>query len=800
MLGAIFLIGSALLGVSVMHRVFRGLVGLCEQVLWGIVSGWMMGVLVAYALARFQGRLAAGTTAVATVLILLAGGAVSYRSLKQIATSIRSFDRSRLRTVESIGLGIVLVTFCPVLWWLFSSHTFLSGSDGIYSGGSAFYDLSFHATLASSFLYGDNFPAMYPLLAGETLRYPFLPDFHAATLMAGGLSMRSAFLCTELPLAIVIIVIFYRLALRMTLSVKAAVLAVALFLLNGGLGFIDMLRDWQASGSSFLAFWSSLPRNYTNYAARGLNWNNIVTDMFLPQRTFLYGLSAGMIILTLFAIVWEDKLGPARKRKMLVFAGIIAGVLPLFHTHSYIAVGLISVVLFLLKPRREWLWFWLPALLLAAPELLDLARAAGGENIVRWQPGWLGSDAPSLTVYLLWNFGLSLLLAIPAWLTAPRLWKTFYLAALSLLVLTFTVVVSPNVLDNGKFTYYWHAINSILIARWLVSLFDLRSLRMITAPSTALLVFLSIVTGIAAIKAESQQRELLFSQRDIAVAAFVREQTPRRALFLTAPAFNHPVTGLAGRSVVRGPTDWLWAHGYEFRDREWDVRRIYAGGAEALDLLRYYGVDYVYVGDVERNQLAANQAFFDEHLSAVYRLENVTIYQVPPAAGGSPNARAEQDLASRVGGDPFAMLGQFSRIGYVAHKMLQARFSRAPTYPEFISAMKVLGTNLRIGSDGWEDQLTANRHALAASLSDGDEALAQRLDGEASNRDTHDYEASYLRAHFFAYLGRDPDPAGFDFWMRILSRDKDYRSLSRAFIESTEYKDRALNWVQPNNK
>ncbi len=76
---------------------------------------------------------------------------------------------------------------------------------------------------------------------------------------------------------------------------------------------------------------------------------------------------------------------------------------------------------------------------------------------------------------------------------------------------------------------------------------------------------------------------------------------------------------LAGRAVVRGPTDWLWGHGYEFRAREADVRRMYAGAPDALELLDHYGVDYVYLGEAERRELRADASFFDANLRAVYR-------------------------------------------------------------------------------------------------------------------------------------------------------------------------------------
>jgi len=60
------------------------------------------------------------------------------------------------------------------------------------------------------------------------------------------------------------------------------------------------------------------------------------------------------------------------------------------------------------------------------------------------------------------------------------------------------------------------------------------------------------------------------------------------------------------------------------------------------------------------------------------------------------------------------------------------------------------------------------------------------------NFDAREYDGAYVLAHFFGYLGRDPDPEGFDFWLGVLSRNGDYRSLSRAFLESDEYKNRRV--------
>jgi hypothetical protein len=824
MLATLFLFGSALLGACVARRMLRGVLGACEQVLWGIVAGWMLGALAAYALARWQGHLTWAVVAWATLLVWASAALLSARGLAGVWRGrLKSVRLSALVEREHLGLALVLLVFAPVLWGLFSTHTFAGGPGGVYSGGSAWYDLSFHAALASSFAYGENFPTAYTPLAGEPMRYPFLPDFHAAALMAAGLSMRAAFLATALPLALALVGIFYGFALRLARGARAAALATCLFLLNGGFGFLNLYGDWQRSGRSFMEFWRSLPVNYANDWSRGIHWTNLITDTLLPQRAALYGLPAGFLILTLFAIVWQrwheegegQEEGEGRKAEgktqtalvstsrlspvalLLLFAGVLAGLLPLFHTHSYIAVGFVSVVLFLLRPRRAWLWFWVPALVLASPNLFELARHAGGGQIVRLQPGWMGSDVPSFTLYMLRNFGVPLLLAVPAWLTAPRVWKSFYVAALLLLVFALTVVVSPNVFDNGKLTYYWHAVNSALVARWLVSLARARRLKLLAAPLALLLALLSVATGVAALRAEGRASALLFSESDMAAARFVREGTAPRARFLTAPAFNHPVLALAGRAVVRGPTDWLWGHGYEFRAREADVRRIYAGAPDALELLSHYGVEYVYVGEAERRDLRADESFFDANLRVVYRAGGVNVYDARTvAAKDLQTVPAPRELAARVGRDPFALVEEFPRVGFFVYRILKAERGRAPTREEFLKALRELGRGLYIGARGWEQQLLENRRALAALLAGGDGPRADGLLRVASEEsyDRHEYDEAYVLAHFFGYLGRDPgappdrDLSGYNFWLGVLSRNGDYRSLSRAFLESEEYK------------
>jgi hypothetical protein len=878
MLALLFLAGAALTGACLTRRVLRGLLDGVELLLWGTVVGWMLSTLGVYALARVQGRLTYALMVWATLCVLLAAALLLLPSLTRLRRTIKL---SHLRQPQHLGLALVFLLFAPVYWRLFSTHMLARGEGGVYSGGATWYDLSFHAALAASFLHGENFPPVYTPLPPAPLLYPFLPDFQTAALMSAGLSQRAALLATALPLAFIITGIFYTFALRIARSQRAAALATLLFLLNGGLGFLDLWRDYWQSGQSFFDFWNALALNYANNWDRGIHWTNLVVDTFLPQRTSLYGLSAGLMIFTLFAVVWrreasgdgkneadegagaQDKGGKAEtdesgkgegenrgsdapcSRTLLLAAGVLAGLLPLFHTHTYMAVGLVSVFLFALRPRRVWLAFWTPAVLLAAPHLFALARHADAGSFVRLQPGWMGHGEANLPLYLLRNFGLPLLLGGLAWLEAPRAWRTFYLAFVLLLVFSLVVVVSPNVFDNGKLTFYWHALNSVLVAAWLLKLADARGQRLISF----LLAFLCVASGLAALQSESHARTRLFTDDDLAAASFVREHTAPRSLFLTAPVINQPVLCLAGRRVVRGPTSWLWSHGYEFREREADVRRIYAGADDAFELLHYYGVDFVYLGDAERDGLKADASFFERSFPVIYRGPGINIYdtravglEVGGARPAATDAPALRELASRLGRDPYQLLVAFPRTSFFVYRLYKASYGRLPRREEFMAWMRRVGGGLFVGAPGWENRLETNRRALLEEWAASEEfsatfdgrtnaeyldalfknagldaraaqrdALVRRLDSGAESRGAallravedegfyaREYDTAFVLVHFFAYLGRDPDDppdrdlGGLYFWRDILERSGDYRSLSRAFLESDEYKARPV--------
>lgn len=846
-MGIAFLAGALLVGIGIVRSIppLRSLLNHAEQIMWGLVIGWVVSTLGAYFVARALGELSFRPLLLFSIAIWILAVLLWLRTLRTRRLTFNVIWRT-----EYGGLAVVLGLFTPIYVRLFWTHMIQSRAGGIYSAGSTLYDLPFHLALSTSFLYGKNFPAIYPPFPPAPLLYPFLPDFQIAVLAALGTGLRTGLLMTSIPLALSITGLLYCFAKRLskpdhdsgsggvTISTGslAAVLATILFLLNGGLGFIYFFIDWRHSGKTLTGLLSQLDINYANIGERNIQWTNFIADGMLPQRTSLFGYAAALIVFTLFAIVWqkfhadEDQSDRWGGWRLLFVAGMFTGLLPLFHAHVYLGLGLISGFLFLLRPRRQWLAFWIPAILLAVPYLISIISHASASNFMRFQPGWRGNSERLWIWYWLRNFGLPTLLIFPAWFAAPRVWRRFYLAFVGLLVFSLLIVVSPNNFDNIKLMYLWYVPTSVLIGAWLARIWCISRQRVLAF----VLFTLCIVSGLLALQYENVNHSLLFTYEEMAAATFARERTNPRALFLTSPTTHQPILSLAGRPILRGDTAWLWSHGYEFADREADVKAIYSGNPEARSLIAYYGIDYIYFGPRERED--GGRGSFFEAFPKLYHSPNIAIYDVSGKDEKTqlPATVWPREFAARADKDPYQLLVEFRQTSYAVYRLYQTALGRRPRYEEFMSDMRVLGHELYIGREGWAQVLENNKNALAEewverpdfkALYDG-KSTEQYVDtllaniGQSSRRDAvisalnsavhskpaalrriadmddskSEYNEAYILVHYFGYLRRNPDDppdnnlSGFNYWLTNLNRTGDYRAVSRVFIESEEYK------------
>jgi len=606
-----------------------------------LAAGAVLGVTVlglvglVLALAFGLGPLAlVGASAVAAAPLLSLVRRERRVRLSQDLRSIHAPARGRpvaALVVALMALGLVVV-FEGALY---------TTPDGIYtSDHHNLGDLPFHIGITHGFVYGDNLPPEHPELSGARLTYPFLVDFAAALLIRAGASLRAAFLAENVLLALALLALLIHWGTRLTRDARAGLLIPPLVLLSGGLGFWRYFADAYKSEHGLIPLLAHLPHDYTisGSGAGGsplgvLRWGNALTTLLIPQRAFLLGLALGLIVWTLLFEGLSSE-APDRRARQLTAAGVVLGLVPLAHTHTFMVMMALAVCLALLFPdRRAWVRFFVVVGILALPQLVWLfaGSSMSASSFVGWQLGWArdgenplwfwihntGLVLPALAAALLWRRGAPLV---------PRDLGRFLLPWVGCFVAPNLLRLSPWIWDNIKFLFYAFvaatpilALLLVRIARWH------RPWGRLAA--AGLLVVLTLAGTLDTVRVTSRTyAQRIFGAREIAFARLLRRATPPQALILHAPTYNHPVL-LAGRRSLLGYTGHIYSQGLDPGTREQDIAGVYGGRPDALARLRTWGVGYVVVGPPERS--LGVKPDLVRRLPLVGEVDGYRLYRVP---------------------------------------------------------------------------------------------------------------------------------------------------------------------------
>jgi hypothetical protein len=536
-----------------------------------------------------------------------------------------------VRSVRRPRADLVLLTiFCAMVALVFANAVY-SAPDGIYTGVFANRnDLPLHVAIVRGFLEGGNFPPQHPEFAGAPLTYPFLVDFIAAQFAAGGLSFERAMLIQNLVLLSALVVLLHRWAMILTGSRVAATITPLLVLAGSGLGWLVMLREYAGSDASLIPFLADLPRDYT-INTHNLRWGNLTTTMLVSQRSALLGLPLFLVVQMAWWMAVRDE---NTHRRTMVAAGVAGGLLPLAHPHTFGVMMLVALGLALLfPPRRAWCFFFVVALAIALPQLAWVSRGSmvEGTSFIGWHYGWTkGSD--SLWWFWFKNTGLfipllaaAVLMRRQGRLVSPTLLR-FYLPFVVCFVLPMLVRLSPRVSGNIKVLVYWYIASAPLVALVLARLWDRRTLLARTAVVGAVLS-LTLATALECWRVVSGASAVrVFDSSEVAFADAVDAAIPPKAVIAHAPSRNHAIF-LTGRLSLLGNPSHVESHGFDYRTRESELERIYAGEPDAENLLAAHRIDYLVVGPEERAALHVNEAFLARYPS-VTRVGGFTLYRV----------------------------------------------------------------------------------------------------------------------------------------------------------------------------
>lgn len=577
---------------------------------------------------------------------------------QQVAETYRRFAKGR-RTAEEWGyIGFYMVT--AIVLWLCFNRAMLETPEGIYTGVlNNFGDLPFHISVITRFAFGHNFPPEDPTYLGVKFTYPFLTDFISAIFVRCGASLRQSMFMENIVVALAFVGVLHRWGWEMLRDRLAALLTPLIVILNGGFGFILLIQAALAKHENFTAFLKSLPPSFTVIPETSWRWGNSVSTLLIPQRGFLLGLPLAVIVFTQWWLATSAQEAPeveTRKKKSkkqkpepvtppawdrrMIAAGVIAGLLPLVHAHSFVAIISVAAVIALLQRRwRAWFTFFVVASVIALPQMLwsTSGSAVKASKFFEIDPGWdHGED--NIIWFWIKNTGIFIPVSLAAlfW----RNHKPLVSRALLVFTLPFALCfIVPNILkmapwiwDNIKVLYYWWVGFSPVVALLIARLWR----RNVSSAVLAAALFGCLIAAgsldVAAIVMRPA-KHLIFDANGIAFAEWLKLQTEPRAVVLHAPVHNHPVF-LSGRRSLMGYPGHVWTHGLDYVERENEIKRVYAGAPDAVRILRAYGVSYVVAGPLERNVTLVNENFFSR-FQLVGETGGYRLYKVAPETGRS---------------------------------------------------------------------------------------------------------------------------------------------------------------------
>jgi hypothetical protein len=618
---------------------------LCSGACLGLAALGLVGFVVASLIGLSGVAIAISAAICCSPIALLTDARYTRRvreDLDRTSTRIGRF----LSQPDARTFGYVLFyAFVALVFWQVFDRAVIEDQSGISTGLlNNFGDLPFHISVITSFAYGNNFPPEDPTFAGVRFTYPFISDFVSAMFLRCGADLRYSMFIENFLLAFGFVGLLHRWALELLRDRLAAIITPLLVLLNGGLGWVMLLDQAKSNEGGLWGALLALPASFTVIPDSTWRWGNAVSALLVPQRGFLMGLPLAVIAFTQWWLATNKEpvahtvergknkrklvkeppppepvntRFPLSQRRMIA-AGVAAGLLPLVHAHSFVAVmGMAACLALLFINWRDWITFFVVASLIAGPQLLwsTWNSAVNAKTFFAWELGWdHGQDNPLWFWFKNTGFFIPLILAavlmkVDGYLVRKRL-LLFYLPFTLCFIIPNFVKMAPWIWDNIKILYYWWLASAPIVALLLARLWRQGPIRRTAAIILFVAVTLSGALDVAGIALRTANKYQVFDAEGVAFAELVKEKTPPRALIIHAPVHNTPVF-LTGRRSLMGYPGHIWTHGLQFMQREGEIKRIYLGLPDADQLMKNYGVDYAVVGPLEKLAVPLNERFFN---------------------------------------------------------------------------------------------------------------------------------------------------------------------------------------------
>jgi hypothetical protein len=476
-------------------------------------------------------------------------------------------------------------------------------------------DLSLHLTYIRHFASGVPLWPDNPIEPFSKLRYPAGIDLFNAILTCLGVDVIRGLVWTGLVACVATFYALYR---------WAGKFGVAAFLFNGGLASYPFLQTF----------------SFQDYqGANNIAWKSIPLAMFVTQRGVLYAFPAALLLLYQWrARFFPDYDEPARVRPAegegeeasavpvphraplpLWLEVSLYATMPLFHSHTFIALSVVLAFLFILGDgavRKATALLVGMAVLPATFCVWVTTDYFHAGSFIKWFPGWVnqpGSDM-AMPFFQFWliNFGAWVpLVLFFIGITVLAVWKqarnpefrlpagvAFLIPAIAIFLLGYFVKLAPWEWDNIKIIVWAYLIIlpflwTDLLVHWPIHL------RAVVYVALFASGFITLFGGLAAGKSGFG----IADRYELDNVGAVVKKLPADARFAGYPIWGHPVL-LQGRKMVLGYPGHLWTQGFDFAKTDEKLRTLMLGAPNWRDLARSLHARYLFWGREEKQNYA----------------------------------------------------------------------------------------------------------------------------------------------------------------------------------------------------
>ncbi len=457
-----------------------------------------------------------------------------------------------------------------------------------------------HLALAANFAYRpvEHWFDSLPVFAGAPVTYPFVSNLLSGLLLRLGFSYPFAFLVPSIVVTMIALVMLYYFFTEFLRSSRAASLAATIALCSGGIGAFLLLREkgiqvlWDASTTT------------TQIPSLAIEVNTIVASMLIPQRAFLFGLPLGLLLLLfLYTQFLKDGKGTTFLKRRYLGMGVLAGLLLIIHTHTYLVIVFASlwIGMFSLKAWKRWLYFAIPATVMSfGLYLIFLKDGVSSSTFFSLVPGWYVRDG-LLSWMWFWMKNWGAFLGVAALgtvsLRTHRTKRLFFFVMFfwALFLLGNLVQFQPQIWDNTKIFAWVYIGLTIPVVVFLGRIYRVGWVGKLLA---LVLVFVLIFSGaldlLHNLNSEKKTFRML-STDEVNLGIAARQLIPAADSVLTPATVSNPISMIAGRSVTLGYSGWAFSYGLSYADRERDITQAYQGTQTLDAIAKQYGAMYVYV-------------------------------------------------------------------------------------------------------------------------------------------------------------------------------------------------------------